>query len=74
MSSWRPASAWNGGWRSSSSHTAATLTRALEILEQLPDIGSAVQMPIQPRWPVIWAVPEACAATVPPFGRKLELD
>jgi predicted metal-dependent peptidase len=25
----------------------------------------------RPRWPVIWAVPEACAAAVAPFGRKL---
>jgi predicted metal-dependent peptidase len=27
----------------------------------------------QPRWPVIWAVPESCAAAVAPFGRKLAL-
>jgi Putative metallopeptidase domain/VWA-like domain (DUF2201) len=27
----------------------------------------------RPRWPVIWAVPEACAAAVAPFGRKLGL-
>jgi Putative metallopeptidase domain/VWA-like domain (DUF2201) len=27
----------------------------------------------RPRWPVIWAVPEACAAAVAPFGRKLSL-
>ena len=26
-----------------------------------------------PRWPVIWAVPEPCAAAVAPFGRKLAL-
>jgi predicted metal-dependent peptidase len=26
-----------------------------------------------PRWPVIWAVPESCAAAVAPFGRKLSL-
>lgn len=31
----------------SASTDAATLTRALEILEQLPDIDSAVQMPIR---------------------------
>jgi hypothetical protein len=28
----------------------------------------------RPRWPVIWAVPEACAAAVEPFGRKVVLD
>jgi predicted metal-dependent peptidase len=27
----------------------------------------------QPRWPVIWAVPEAYAAATQPFGRKLTL-
>ena len=27
----------------------------------------------RPRWPVIWAVPEPCAAAVAPFGRKLGL-
>jgi predicted metal-dependent peptidase len=27
----------------------------------------------RPRWPVIWAVPETCAAAVAPFGRKLGL-
>ena len=27
----------------------------------------------RPRWPVIWAVPESCAAAVAPFGRKLGL-
>jgi predicted metal-dependent peptidase len=27
----------------------------------------------RPRWPVIWAVPESCAAAVAPFGRKLAL-
>jgi hypothetical protein len=29
---------------------------------------------IRPRWPVIWAVPEAHAAAVQPFGRKLTLS
>jgi predicted metal-dependent peptidase len=28
----------------------------------------------RPRWPVIWAVPEACASAVQPFGRKLTLS
>jgi predicted metal-dependent peptidase len=28
----------------------------------------------QPRWPVIWAVPEAHRAAVAPFGRKLVLE
>jgi len=28
----------------------------------------------RPRWPVIWAVPEAYAATVQPFGRKITLN
>ncbi|MDO9314314.1 MAG: VWA-like domain-containing protein [Burkholderiaceae bacterium] len=28
----------------------------------------------RPRWPVIWAVPEAHAAAVAPFGRKLVLS
>jgi predicted metal-dependent peptidase len=27
----------------------------------------------RPRWPVVWAVPESCAAAVAPFGRKLSL-
>jgi hypothetical protein len=27
----------------------------------------------QPRWPVIWAVPESHAHAVPPFGRLLSL-
>ena len=27
----------------------------------------------RPRWPVVWAVPEAFASAVPPFGRKLVL-
>jgi predicted metal-dependent peptidase len=27
----------------------------------------------RPRWPVIWAVPEAHAAAIEPFGRKLVL-
>ena len=27
----------------------------------------------RPRWPVLWAVPEACADAVAPFGRKLVL-
>ena len=28
----------------------------------------------RPRWPVIWAVPEAYKAAVPPFGRKVVLS
>jgi predicted metal-dependent peptidase len=28
----------------------------------------------RPAWPVIWAVPEACASAVQPFGRKLLLS
>jgi predicted metal-dependent peptidase len=28
----------------------------------------------RPRWPVIWAVPAAYAATAEPFGRKVVLD
>jgi predicted metal-dependent peptidase len=28
----------------------------------------------RPRWPVIWAVPEAHASAIPPFGRKLTLS
>jgi len=28
----------------------------------------------RPKWPVLWAVPEAHAAAVQPFGRKLTLD
>jgi predicted metal-dependent peptidase len=44
-----------------------------------PDIGvvlSDLDGPayFQPRWPVIWAVPPAHAASVPPFGRKLVLN
>jgi Putative metallopeptidase domain/VWA-like domain (DUF2201) len=31
------------------------------------------QARFRPRWPVIWAVPETCAAAVAPFGRKLSL-
>jgi predicted metal-dependent peptidase len=43
-----------------------------------PDIGvvlTDLEGParFKPRWPVIWAVPEAHAATVQPFGRKLPL-
>jgi predicted metal-dependent peptidase len=28
----------------------------------------------RPRWPVLWAVPEAARSALPPFGRKLVLD
>ena len=28
----------------------------------------------RPRWPVIWAVPEAYKTSVPPFGRKVVLS
>jgi predicted metal-dependent peptidase len=28
----------------------------------------------RPRWPVIWAVPEAYAAAIQPFGRKVTLS
>jgi len=28
----------------------------------------------RPRWPVIWAVPDACVAVVEPFGRKLTIN
>jgi predicted metal-dependent peptidase len=43
-----------------------------------PDIGvvlTNLQGPtcFRPRWPVIWAVPEAWAAAVQPLGRKLVL-
>jgi predicted metal-dependent peptidase len=43
-----------------------------------PDIGvvlTDLQGPtrFQPRWPLIWAVPEAWAAAVQPFGRKIVL-
>jgi len=43
-----------------------------------PDIGvvlTDLEGParFKPRWPVIWAVPEACAAATPPFGRKLAM-
>ncbi len=43
-----------------------------------PDIGvvlTDLQGPadFRPRWPVVWAVPEAHAAAVPPFGRVLVL-
>jgi predicted metal-dependent peptidase len=43
-----------------------------------PDIGvvlTDLEGParFQPRWPVIWAVPEAHAAAVEPFGRKVVL-
>jgi predicted metal-dependent peptidase len=43
-----------------------------------PDIGvvlTDLQGPtrFQPRWPVIWAVPEAWATAVQPFGRKIVL-
>jgi len=44
-----------------------------------PDIGIVLTdldgpARFQPRWPVIWAVPEANAAALAPFGRKLVLD
>ncbi len=43
-----------------------------------PDIGVVLTdldgpARFRPRWPVIWAVPEPCAAAVAPFGRKLGL-
>lgn len=43
-----------------------------------PDIGVVLTdldgpARFRPRWPVIWAVPEAHAAAVEPFGRKLVL-
>jgi predicted metal-dependent peptidase len=43
-----------------------------------PDIGVVLTdldgpAHFRPRWPVIWAVPEAHAAAVQPFGRKLTL-
>ena len=43
-----------------------------------PDIGvvlTDLEGParFKPRWPVIWAVPEACAAATPSFGRKLPM-
>jgi predicted metal-dependent peptidase len=44
---------------------------APDITVVLTDLdGPALQ---RPRWPVVWAVPEACAAAVPPFGRMLVL-
>jgi predicted metal-dependent peptidase len=44
-----------------------------------PDIGvvlTDLQGPAQfrPRWPVLWAVPEAFAQAIQPFGRKLILN
>ncbi len=44
-----------------------------------PDIGVVLTdldgpAHFKPRWPVIWAVPEAFTAAVAPFGRKLTLD
>ncbi len=44
----------------------------------LPDIGVVLTdldgpARFRPRWPVIWAVPEAHAAAVEPFGRKVVL-
>lgn len=44
-----------------------------------PDIGVVLTdlegpAEFRPRWPVIWAVPEAFALTVQPFGRKLTLS
>ena len=44
-----------------------------------PDIGvvlTDLEGPahFQPRWPVIWAVPAAYSAAVPPFGRLLVID
>jgi hypothetical protein len=43
-----------------------------------PDIGIVLTdldgpVAFKPRWPVLWAVPEANATAVPPFGRKLVL-
>lgn len=43
-----------------------------------PDIGvvlTDLQGPARfhPRWPVLWAVPEAFAHAVQPFGRRLSL-
>lgn len=43
-----------------------------------PDIGVVLTdldgpARFRPRWPVIWAVPAACAASAPPFGRRLVL-
>ena len=43
-----------------------------------PDLGVVLtdlegSARFRPRWPVIWAVPESCAAAVAPFGRKLSL-
>ncbi len=43
-----------------------------------PDIGVVLTdldgpVAFRPRWPVLWAVPEAHATAVPPFGRKLVL-
>lgn len=37
----------------------------------LTDLGGPARF--RPRWPVIWAVPAACAASVPPFGTRLVL-
>lgn len=44
-----------------------------------PDVGvvlTDLEGParFRPRWPVIWAVPEACAGAAAPFGRKVVLD
>jgi predicted metal-dependent peptidase len=43
-----------------------------------PDLGAVLTdldgpARFQPRWPVIWAVPDSHAHAVPPFGRLLAL-
>lgn len=50
----------------------AAETHRPDIAVVLTDLDGPTRF--QPRWPVIWAVPQACAAAVPPFGRKLVLD
>ena len=50
-----------------------------EANQHRPDIG-VVLTDLQglalyrPRWPVVWAVPQAHAGAVAPYGRKLVLD
>jgi len=43
-----------------------------DVVVVLTDLDGAANF--RPRWPVIWAVPEAHASAVQPFGRKLVLS
>ena len=66
-----------------STTTTSRGTDFMPLLEEAdrhrPDIGVVLTdldgpARFQPRWPVIWAVPEINAAAVAPFGRKLVLE